>query len=133
MEDIMAETISGLSAPVGASGDQVESLKKLATVIYALQAGGFLFAYIPHIVAAVVIYQKKADATGTWLESHFRWQLRTFWYGLVWAALGFLFIITFVGMVIGLPIMIVNGIWIIYRVVKGWLRLNDGKQMYVTA
>jgi uncharacterized membrane protein len=44
-----------------------------------------------------------------------------------------LFIITFVGIVVGVPIMIVNGIWIIYRVVKGWLRLNDGKEMYVEA
>jgi uncharacterized membrane protein len=42
-------------------------------------------------------------------------------------------IITFVGIVVGVPIMIVNGIWIIYRVVKGWLRLNDGKEMYVAA
>jgi uncharacterized membrane protein len=44
-----------------------------------------------------------------------------------------LFIITFVGIVVGVPIMIVHGIWIIYRVVKGWLRLNDGKEMYVEA
>lgn len=127
----MAEVMSGTSAVDSGGSEALQALKKVSTIVYALQAGGFLFAYIPHIVAAVVIYQKKADAVGTWMESHFRWQLKTFWFGLLWAAIGFMFVITLVGSVIGIPIMIANGIWIIYRVVKGWLRLNDGKQMYV--
>lgn len=129
----MSEAIPGGSPSGIAADDKMQALKKVSTIVYALQAGGFLFAYIPHIVAAVVIYQKKDEAAGTWLESHFKWQLRTFWYGLLWAAIGFIFVITIVGTVVGVPIMIVNAVWIIYRVVKGWLRQNDGKQMYVNA
>jgi uncharacterized membrane protein len=55
----------------------------IATVVYALQAAGFLFG-ITWIIAAIVDYVKRDDAAGTWLESHFRWQIRTFWWGLLW-------------------------------------------------
>jgi uncharacterized membrane protein len=66
----------------------------------------------------------KLDETkGTWLESHFRWQIRTFWWGLLWAAIG---VITFV-IVVGWLILAADAIWIIYRIVKGWLALNDAK------
>ncbi len=129
----MSEATIGVSTASVTVNDRLQALKKVATIIYALQAGGFLFFYLPHIAAAVMIYQKKDDAKGTVLESHFRWQLRTFWFGLVWAVIGFILMITIVGMVVGVPIMVINGIWIIYRVVKGWLRLNDGKEMYVSA
>lgn len=127
----MAEGTAGISAMGGVAGDRLQALKKVATIVYALQAGGFLFFYLPHIAAAIVIYQKREDAKGTLLDSHFRWQLKTFWFGLAWAILGFILTITIVGSVVGIPIMVVNGIWIIYRVIKGWLRLNDGKEMYV--
>jgi uncharacterized membrane protein len=99
-----------------------KSLKTLTTVVYALQAAGFLVG-ITWIVAVVIDYVKRDEAKGTWLESHFSWQIRTFWWGLLWGALG---VITFV-ILIGWLILIADTVWIIYRIVKGWLYLNDGK------
>ena len=99
-----------------------KSLKTLTTVVYALQAAGFLVG-ITWIVAVVIDYVKRDEAKGTWLESHFSWQIRTFWWGLLWGALG---VITFL-IVVGWLILVADAIWIIYRIVKGWLYLNDGK------
>jgi uncharacterized membrane protein len=81
---------------------------------------------ITAIVAIVMNYVKKDDVAGTFLESHFRWQIRTFWFGLLWGILGC--ITTVVG--VGWLVLAANGIWLIYRIVKGWLRLNDNKAMY---
>lgn len=75
------------------------------------------------------MWPKLLDHYRTWLESHFRWQIRTFWFGLLWSVIGL--IAAFV--VIGYFLLIANAIWIIYRIVKGWLRLADGKEMYVKA
>ena len=114
------------------SEERLQSAKNLTAIVYALQAAGFLIG-ITWVVAIIVNYVKKDDVKGTWLESHFRWQIRTFWFGLLWAVLGFLFIITIIGWFVGMFILMVDATWIIYRDVKGWLRLNDGKQMYVKA
>ena len=99
-----------------------KNLRTLTTVVYALQAVGFV-VQITWIVAIVINYVKRDEAKGSWLESHFRWQIRTFWWGLLWAAIG---VITFV-IVIGWLILIADAIWLIYRIVKGWLYLNDNK------
>ena len=109
------------------STEQEKSAKNVTTLIYALYAASFLIG-ITAIVAIVMNYIKKEDVAGTFLESHFRWQIRTFWFGMLWGMLG---AITFV-LVIGWFVLIVNGIWIIYRIAKGWLRLNDNKPMYVS-
>ena len=109
------------------STEQEKSAKNVTTLIYALYAASFLIG-ITAIVAIVMNYIKKEDVAGTFLESHFRWQIRTFWFGMLWGMLG---VITFV-LVIGWFVLIVNGIWIIYRIAKGWLRLNDNKPMYVS-
>ena len=107
--------------------EREQSAKNVTTLIYALYAASFLIG-ITSIVAIVMNYIKKEDVAGTFLESHFRWQIRTFWFGMLWGMLG---VITFV-LVIGWFVLIVNGIWIIYRIAKGWLRLNDNKPMYVS-
>jgi len=99
-----------------------KSLKTLTTVVYALQAAGFLVG-ITWIVAVVIDYVKRDEAKGSWLESHFSWQIRTFWWGLLWGALG---VITFL-ILIGWLILVADTVWIIYRIVKGWLYLNDNK------
>jgi len=97
----------------------------LTTVIYALYAASY-FVGITAIIAIVMNYVKKDDVAGTFLESHFRWQIRTFWFGVLWGVLG---AITMV-FIIGWFVLVADGIWVIYRIVKGWLRLNDGKPMY---
>ena len=67
-----------------------------------------------------------SDLAGTILESHFRWQIRTFWWTLLWVFIGG---ITFI-VLIGIPILFAAVIWFIYRIAKGWLNLNEGKPMY---
>jgi len=103
----------------------LQSLKNIATVVYALQAASFLLV-ITYFIAVILNYIKLDDVRGTWLESHFRWQLRTFWFGLLWFVLGGL---TYV-IVIGWAILFAAMLWLIYRILKGWLNLNDGKPMY---
>lgn len=102
-----------------------QSAKSLTTIIYALYAASLLVG-ITAIAAIVMNYIKKDDVAGTFLESHFRWQIRTFWFGLLWGVLGAITML----LVIGWFVLIANGIWIIYRIVKGWLRLNENKPMY---
>jgi uncharacterized membrane protein len=103
---------------------RLNSLKTVATVVYALQAAGF-FVGITWIVAIVIDYVKRDEAKGSWLESHFRWQIRTFWFGLLWGALGALLLLILVGYFI----LLADAIWIIYRIVKGWLYLAENKPM----
>ena len=100
--------------------------KKLTTIIYALYAAFFL-AGITAIFAIVINYVKKDDMVGTFLESHFRWQIRTFWFGLLWGVLGGITLL----IVVGWFALVADGIWIIYRIIKGWLRLSENKPMYV--
>jgi uncharacterized membrane protein len=93
--------------------------------VYALQAASFLFV-ITLLVGAIINYVKREDVKGTWLESHFRWQIRTFWFTLLWAVVGFF--TSFI--LIGYVILFFNAIWLIYRIVKGWLNLHDQKALY---
>jgi len=92
--------------------------------------GTFLFGW-PSIIAVIVNYVKRADARGTWLESHYTWQIRTFWFAMLWACLifvvGALLAIVLVGFAIWIIGMFAVGCWAIYRVASGWLRLNDGR------
>jgi uncharacterized membrane protein len=105
-------------------GDKEQGLKTIATVVYALQAAGFFFG-ITWIVGVIVDYVKREDALGTWLESHFRWQIRTFWWGLLWGVLGGILVLVLIGWLV----LAANAVWIIYRIVKGWLRLAEGREI----
>lgn len=103
---------------------QLKSLKSLTQAVYILYALSY-FTGITAIVGIIINNVKKDDVAGTWLESHFRWQIRTFWFGLLWAVIG---VATFF-ILIGMAILFANFCWIIYRIVKGWLNLNDNKPM----
>lgn len=121
------------------------SLVVLVHVIYALHAfslltgilgaativGAFLTGW-PSIIAVILNYVKRSEARGTWLESHFRWQIRTFWFGLLWVALCLLFVVVTLGIgivIAWLPLAVV-GFWFIYRVARGWLALKDRRPLY---
>ncbi len=99
--------------------------KKVTTLVYVLQAASF-FIGLTLIAAVVVNYVKREDVQGTWLASHFRWQIRSFWFALL---LGFLGLFTII-VGIGFFILGFGAVWLIYRIAKGWLRLNEGKEMY---
>jgi uncharacterized membrane protein len=104
--------------------DKLDSLKTLTTVIYGLYALS-MFAGISAVVAIVLNYIKADDARGTWLESHFSWQIRTFWWSVVWLVVGGLTWIILIGWIV----WGVAFVWFVYRIAKGWLNLNDGKPM----
>ena len=98
-----------------------------ATVI-----GAFLVGW-PSIIAVILNYLKRSEVRGTWLESHFRWQIRTFWFGLLWVCLCMLFIVGTLGigiLIAWLPLGFIT-IWFIYRIARGWMALNDRRPMYV--
>jgi uncharacterized membrane protein len=97
----------------------------------ATVVGAFLTGW-PSIVAVILNYVKRGDVRGTWLDSHFRWQIRTFWFGLLWVALCLFFVVGTLGIgiiIAWLPLAFVS-LWFIYRVLRGWLRLRDGRPMY---
>jgi uncharacterized membrane protein len=98
----------------------------------ATVVGAFLIGW-PSLIAVILNYVKRSEAHGTWLESHFRWQIRTFWYGLLWVALCVIFVVATLGiglLIAWIPLGVV-GLWFIYRVARGWLRLIDRRPMYV--
>jgi uncharacterized membrane protein len=122
------------------------SIVATAHLVYALHAvslaigafgaatvvGAFLFGW-PSIIAVIINYVKRGEARGTWVESHFRWQIRTFWFGLLWVTLCLVFVVATLGvglLIAWVPLGVV-GLWFIYRVVRGWLRLLDRQPMYV--
>ena len=132
-------------APQVVETDRERSLVNWTTVIYALHAlslvtgilgaatvvGAFLTGW-PSIIAVILNYVKRGEARGTWLDSHFTWQIRTFWYGLLWGALCVLFVIMTLGigiLIVWIPVGILT-IWFIYRVVRGWSRLSARRPMY---
>ena len=81
----------------------------------------------PSLIAVIITYLKGVDTNGTYLESHFRWQIRTLWFALVWALIALLFAVTFIGIPIALAVAWIAGLWVLYRIVRGLLRLLDGK------
>jgi uncharacterized membrane protein len=124
------------------------SLVTLTHVVYALHAvslvigafgaatvvGAFLFGW-PSIIGVIINYVKRGEARGTFLESHFRWQIRTFWYALLWAVIAFLVSLPLMVVAVGFltwPVLLFAlGVWAIYRIARGWLALRDGKPMPV--
>lgn len=110
----------------GKTPQEMDSLKQLTLIIYILYAASWLVG-VTGIVGIVVNYIKRDDVRGTLYESHFTWQIRTFWWGLLWAAIGVLTLVFLIGFVI----LFANFVWTIYRLVKGLLNWNDGKPMPV--
>ena len=122
------------------------SLITITHVTYALHAlglaigafgassviGTFLFGW-PSIIAVIINYVKRGDARGTWLESHFSWQIRTFWWAVLWAVVISIVSFPLAFLLIGCvtwPIgMTILGIWAIYRIIVGWTRLHSRRQV----
>jgi uncharacterized membrane protein len=105
------------------TAEQLASLKTLTMVVYALQVLS-VFVGITAIVGVIINYVKREDAAGTLFQSHFDWQIRTFWWGLAWSVVGFVLLFAFG---LGVLVWFVAGIWALYRVIKGFLKLNDNQ------
>jgi uncharacterized membrane protein len=138
---------SPTTLPTGSFSQPVRSDVTWTHVIYALHAVGvslgvassafivtsFLFG-LPSIVAVILNYVKRGDVRGTFLESHFRWQIRTFWYALLWIAIALLLSLPLMLVIVGFFTLwlaaVIIGLWVLYRVVRGWMRLSAGQPMY---
>ena len=113
----------------------VYALHGLSIVIGLVTAAAVITAFVfgwPSIIAVIINYVKRGEARGTYLESHFRWQIRTFWFGLLWIALCGLFVVGTLGigiLIAWLPIGLVS-LWFIYRIARGWMALSAGQPMY---
>lgn len=105
--------------------ERLRELKKYTYAVYILQALSFVLL-ITAPIGVIVNYVKDDEVRGSWLESHFRWQKATFWYGLLWTLLG----ITTIPLLIGYAVLPVVTLWLIYRIARGWICLVDGKEMY---
>jgi uncharacterized membrane protein len=107
----------------------LHSLAILTGVLGTATIVGSFLGGVPSIVAVILNYVKRADTRGTFLESHFRWQIRTFWYAFGWVLLAGFLVITLIGIPIALLIFLVVGAWVVYRVARGWLALNERRPM----
>ena len=102
-----------------------EKGRNLALIVYVLQAVGF-FNGLTWIIGVIINYVKQDEVQGTWVASHFAWQIKTFWVGLIGSILGALLLVAFG---LGMLIWAAVGIWCIFRVVKGFLFWNDRKEL----
>jgi uncharacterized membrane protein len=121
-----------------------ESLVRLTHLIYGLHAFSALMGILgsafivtafltgwPSIIAVIINYVKRSDTRGTYLDSHFGWQIRTFWYALLWVVLMLALILTFVGIPLAWLLGVAVGIWVLYRIIRGWITLGNAQPMPV--
>lgn len=101
-----------------------KSKKKLAQVVYILQAVSLVVG-LSAIIGIIVNYVKRNEVAGAWVASHFNWQIKTFWFALLGTVIGALLL----NLGIGGLILLVVAVWYIYRIVRGWLALNEGKPL----
>ena len=133
MTDIDGKTLSPLPA---------RDLITLTHIIYALHAFSVLTgltsaAFVvtaflsgwPSIIAVIINYVKRDAVRGTFLDSHFSWQIRTFWWSLLGVVIAGVLIVTIIGAVVGLPLLLLLGLWVIYRIIRGWIALANSKAM----
>jgi uncharacterized membrane protein len=132
-----------LSERTALPADPAPVLVNVTNLVYALHAlslvigittaatiiGAFVFG-VPSIIAVVINYLKREEARGTFLESHFRWQIRTFWFSVLWCMIAAFLFITILGIPLALIVLFAAGMWAIYRIARGWLALRDRKPMY---
>jgi uncharacterized membrane protein len=119
-----------------------EGLITLTHVIYALHAfsaltglassalivTAFLSGW-PSIIAVILNYVKRSEVRATWLDSHFSWQIRTFWFALLWLAVGAVLLITVIGIPFAIVLWVVTGLWVLYRIIRGWLALSSHRSV----
>ena len=128
-------------APLEA-GQPSENMVTVTHLVYALHAfavfsavvgsATIIFSFVaslPSIAAVVLNYWNQNAVRGTWLESHFRWQIRTFWYTLLWVCIAFALAVSIVGFPFALVLVVGVTLWLVYRVARGWMALSGVKPM----
>jgi uncharacterized membrane protein len=137
--------VDNVNPSVTVSGQPVDaSLISYTHIIYALHSlsvligltsawtivGSFIFG-LPSIIAVIMNYARQSDVRGTFLESHFSWQIRTFWFALLWVLVILALSLPLMLIVVGFFTLwigyVLLGIWVIYRIIRGWLALRDNR------
>jgi uncharacterized membrane protein len=121
-----------------ASPAPAEGLVTLTHILYGLHAFSALMGALgpmlivtafltgwPSLIAVIVNYVKRGRVRGTWLDSHFGWQLRTFWYAVLWALVAIVIWMTVVGILLAWALLVLLGIWVFYRLIRGWITLLE--------
>jgi uncharacterized membrane protein len=109
--------LHALSVLIGASS--------IATIV-----GAFVFG-IPSIIAVIINYAMQSEARGTFLESHFRWQIRTFWFAALWSLVSILLFISIVGIPFSWLLIVGVGLWVVYRIARGWVALASREPLII--
>jgi len=128
----------------GTRDDGLEGQRAWCHIMYGLHAlsalsgiltsasivGAFVFGW-PSIIAVIINYVTRANVRGTWLETHWRWQLRSFWYAALWLLVAGLLAVTLIGIPAAILVIVVTGLWVLYRVIRGWTALVSRNLMPV--
>lgn len=122
-----------------------EGMVTLTHVLYAMHGFSALMGVLgsafivtafltgwPSIIAVIVNYVKRSDARGTWLDSHFGWQIRTFWYAVLWVVIAAILFVTLVGIPFAWALAVLVGLWVLYRIIRGWIALAESRPMPTT-
>jgi uncharacterized membrane protein len=121
-------------------GAPPENLVRLTHLIYGLHAfsaamgvissAAIVTAFLtgwPSLLAVILNYARRSEVRGTYLESHFSWQIRTFWWAFAWVVVAFVLFLTILGIPLALLMFLATGVWVLYRIIRGWLALSDGR------
>ncbi len=132
--------------PQPAPASPSESMVTLTHVLYGLHGFSALMGVLgpafivtafltgwPSIIAIIINYVKRGDTRGTWLDSHFGWQIRTFWFAVLWIALAVLLFLSVIGIPLAWMLAAFAGLWVLYRIIRGWIALANGRPMPVPA
>ncbi|MGH8727586.1 MAG: DUF4870 family protein [Burkholderiales bacterium] len=119
-----------------------EGMVRLTHLMYGLHAFSAIMGIIsstlivtafltgwPSIIAVILNYIKRGDVRGTYLDSHFGWQLRTFWFALLWLVIAGVLVVTIIGIPVAWILVVVTGFWVLYRIVRGWIALAAADPM----
>lgn len=121
-----------------------DNLVRITHIIYALHTLSVVMGFIgsafiittfltgwPSIIAVIINYIKRGNVHGTFLDSHFGWQIRTFWYALLWMTIAAILFLTVIGIIFAYIIAVGAGIWVSYRIIRGWIALSEFRSMPV--
>src|SRR5579862_8858989 len=110
----------------------IYGLHAFSAVMGVVSSAAVVTAFLtgwPSVLAVILNYARRAAVRGTYLESHFRWQIRTFWFALLWVVIAALLLVTIIGIPFAWLIVVLTGLWVLYRIGRGWLALNDGRSI----
>lgn len=119
-------SVPAAGGPAGGAltAEREKALRQLVALVYGLQAAALLVG-VTFFAAVILDYLRRREAAGTWLESHFTWQIRTFWWSLAWTVLG----IATAVVLVGIAILLASAVWYVYRIARGWSELNEGRAL----